>query len=110
MSGLFTEEVFLVRSGPSTERDDYGNDVPGPRERVSWKVWLEPRESGESTDAQHQTISGYWVAGEGHPDLESYEHIEIGGKDYDVDGEPGRVPAGFRIEAFTKVAVKRVEG
>lgn len=107
---LFTETAYLLQAGPSTEDDKYGNPIPGKERRTPRAAYWEPRESGEATVAQNQVTSGLWLALEGHPDLDAIDAVEIDGKRYTVEGEPGRVPGGFTVSGYTKVAVKRVTG
>ena len=112
-SALFNQVVHLLLS-PETDADTpvdgYGNPVPGEPRRREHAAYWEPRESGESTDARNQITSGLWLALEGYPDLDALDAVEIDGKRYQVEGEPGRVPGGFTFAGYTKVAVKRVTG
>lgn len=110
MSGLFSLTAVLIRRGESPGDDGYGNALPGVPDREPWAAFWEPRESGEATTAQNQVTSGYWVALEGQPDLSAVDAIELDGLEYEIDGEPGRVPGGFTLPSFTKLAAKRVTG
>ncbi|MEV4902357.1 hypothetical protein AB0K08_13570 [Citricoccus sp. NPDC055426] len=118
-----TEPVGLrLRGQPTGEYDDYGNPEYGPPTTKLVYGWIEPRTSGENTNAREQQTYGYWVnlpldaplAGAdavvlfGLPDNPNQTVTD--GEEYHVIGEPGRQPGGFLVPGFIKAAVEKVTG
>lgn len=121
---LMTEPVGLrLRGQPTGEYDDYGNPEYGPPTTPVVYGWIEPRTSGEDTNAREQQVYGYWVnlpldapvtaadavvlfgivTGGDNPQMD-------GGEEHQVIGQPGRQPGGFLVPGFIKAAVEKVTG
>lgn len=107
---LLTETVVLRFRGEVVGVDEYGNDVFGPPRDTEWAGWVEPRASGEDTNAREQYVYGYWVFLPLEAPVSGADAVVWGGDEFRVVGEPGRQPGGFVVDGFLRVAVERVTG
>ena len=118
---LMTEPVGLKRRGqPTGEYGEYGEPLYGPATTGLVYGWVEPRASGEDTNAREQQTYGYWVNLPLDTDVSGADALVlfgtpsgtevVGGEEYHVVGEPGRQPGGFLVPGFIRVAVERVTG
>lgn len=108
---MFTEEITLVTRGtPTGDYDLDGKPIYGPDRRDRVPAWYEPRTGSENVDAKDQNVWGYWVYVPLNTDMSAFDHIEIDGLAYDVDGEPGRQPGGVLVEGYILFAAMRTTG
>jgi len=122
-----TEPVGLKRRGqPTGEYGRYGEPLYSDPSTEVVYGWVEPRASGENTNAQEQMVYGYWVNlpletvlagvdavvlfGQVDPSSRPLALVPGTGEEYHVVGEPGRQPGGFIVPGFIRAAVERVTG
>lgn len=105
---LFTETVTLL-AREVTGVDEYGNDV------VSWTsssspAWLDQRNGMESTDAREQSVANMWLFLPLEVQVDAVDKVVWDGREWHVDGEPGRQPPGFILEGYQVMALRKVTG
>ncbi|PPH99727.1 hypothetical protein C5C95_06175 [Rathayibacter sp. AY1B7] len=69
--------------------------------------WLEPITSTEVTDDRLAVATGYQVAAPAGVDVTAEDRIEYAGVDYEVEGEPSRVPSPTGALAHTLFVLRR---
>lgn len=108
---LFTERVVVRRpGGPTGERDSYNRPIIGPPTTANVWCWYEPRGSSEDSFGRLQKLDGYMVYMPRETVIDADDQVQINGKWYELDGEPGDVPDGFILEGMLTLEVKRAEG
>jgi hypothetical protein len=105
------ETVTILRPGPSTGVDRYGNDVPGPDTRIDVRGCLvAPRLSGDAVENGRQgVIVGTTVYLPVGTVVAATDRLEVRGEPHLIEGDPGvwlGAPGRWGVE----VATKRVEG
>jgi hypothetical protein len=97
----FGETITIVRSGPSTGRDDYGVPIPGPDTEIDVKgcvVAPRPENIRIGTAAQQgrdSVITGWTVYAPPGTEIRTTDRLRIRGSLWEVTGETadwGRSP------------------
>ena len=105
---MLLEAVTLVRPGGGGF-DEMGNPVAGAPVEETVSAWVEPLSTVSRWDRQSQVEYGYRVQFGLEHDLSDVTHIKWGGELFRVEGEPLKQPAGFIVDGFQRVDVKRVK-
>jgi hypothetical protein len=105
------ETVTILRPGPSTGVDRYGNDSPGPDTRIDVPGCLvAPRLSGDAVENGRQgVIVGTTVYFPKGTDVRATDRLEVRGEPHVIEGDPGwwpEAPGSRDVECATR----RVEG
>lgn len=106
------ETVTIVRPGPVTGRDAYGNDVRGADEEIQSKGWaVAPAGSTEDTQARDQSTSVLTAWPPGGTDVRYTDRILRRGVLYEIRGEPGEWQSPFTgTTSPMQVSLVRVTG
>jgi hypothetical protein len=106
------ETITIVRPGPVTGTDAYGNDVHG--DDVETDVpgcAVAPRTSTENVDARDQVIEGLVVYPPAGTDVRATDRVRRGGVLYEIDGDPGEWRSPFTgLNSPMQLSLRRVTG
>lgn len=95
-------------------RDDYGTRVPDfsakPDRLPIDRCWYEPTSSTEDADGRTAVLTGYTIDAPKGADIIATDHVLVDGIEYDVDGDPLRVPSPTGALDSVRVVVTRWEG
>ena len=94
--------------------DDHGADRPdvsAEAERLDvTRCWLEPTQSTEDADGRLAVSTGYTVDAPALADITAMDHVEYAGVEYDVVGEPQRIPSPTGALDSVRLTIQRWEG
>ena len=112
MTASFAREVITRLRYPIL--DDHGTAVPDydavPAELDIRRCWLEPVVSQEVNDGRLAVSTGWNVAAPKDADLVSTDHVRYGGVEYEVVGDPQRVPSPTGALDAVRLTLQRWEG
>lgn len=112
MIASFAREVITRLRYPT--RSDHGVDRPNyratPDELDIGRCWLEPLQSQENNDGRLAVSTGWTVAAPKGADIVSTDHIRYGGTEYEVVGDPQRVPSPTGALDAVRLVLQRWEG
>ena len=109
LNRMLLESVTLVRPSHDGGFDEMGNPIEGEPVEETVKSWVEPLSTQSRWDRQSQVEYGYRMQFGLEHDLDDVTHIRWQGDLYRVEGQPLKQPAGFIVDGFQRVDVKRVE-
>lgn len=112
MSLLQRVTVTRVRAGVSMGSDGHGNPIPGaPVLTPIPNCSMQPGAAPEVLGNRDTTGIAWTVFAAGAVDVESTDRIRLPGdsRDYEIDGEPLRWPAGLALSAQTVILLRRWE-
>ena len=95
------DTVTILRSGPATSQDIYGNDVPGAVTEIPvLGCAVAPRDgtgaaTNEIVDARDTVISGLTLYAPYGTDIRATDRVRVGGDIYEVEGHVGTFRAPF---------------
>lgn len=112
MIASFAREVITRLRYPT--RSDHGVQVPDfravPAEEDIRRCWLEPTQSQENNDGRLAVATGWTVAAPKGADIVATDHVRYGGVEYEVIGEPQRVPSPTGALDAVRLVLQRWEG
>lgn len=95
------DTVTILRPGPATTQDIYGNDVPGAVAEISVSgCAVAPRDGtgsgpNEIVDARDTVISGLTLYAPFGTDIRATDRVRVGGDVYEVEGRVGSFRSPF---------------
>lgn len=112
MIASFARETITRLRYPT--RSDHGVQVPDyravPVEFTVNRCWLEPVQSQESNDGRLAVSTGWTVAAPKNTDVVSTDHVRYQGVEYEVLGDPQRVPSPTGALDAVRMILQRWEG
>lgn len=110
MTFAFGETVTLNQRAV-TGQDADGNDIYANTPTVVANVPVWPRNSSELVQGQDTLIIGLYALLPAGTDVEAIDSVTVYGKDYSLDGEPGRYVSPFTgTSGGVQIALTRVTG
>lgn len=88
VDALLTETVEVVRSGPATTADEYGNPVPAGETRASWPARLEQLATDEVVRDRDTVVADWRMFLPAEADIGAYDRVEGRGHVFAVVGLP----------------------
>ncbi|OOB90293.1 hypothetical protein [Rathayibacter sp. VKM Ac-2630] len=105
----FARMVIIRKRYPKI--NDQGTLVPdysqAPDVETIAGCWLEPITSTEVTDDRLAVATGYQVVAPAAADVNAEDRVQYAGADFEVEGEPMRVPSPTGALAHTQFVLRR---
>lgn len=107
---LMTETCTLHLRGEKSGEDEYGEPIYSPPEDVESACWVEPAGTSEDMALANQLTFSYVAYLPLTTQISAVDALTWDGVRFEVDGQPLKQAAGFIVEGFWRVNLKRVTG